>query len=167
MIQISESVFWLVCDLSYKGCTAALIFMVYYIHVRVILKGYEKYLPLVLCIIYRPLILSFMPQNFFLSFPLILQSNRPNNIIHIGKMFPCFPSQAAGIRAGCAQLVPATSPGSCADVAAVPRSSVRGRWLCQLFLGKSWLALLEHLDFSQSLFKLYCCCSSCLNFFSP
>lgn len=53
--------------------------MVYYTHVRVILKGYKNYLLLVLCIIYQSLILSLMPQIFifFQSLPLTLQNARP------------------------------------------------------------------------------------------
>lgn len=40
--------------------------MVYYIHVRVILKGYKKYLPLVLCIIYRPHSFLYAAEFFFI-----------------------------------------------------------------------------------------------------
>jgi len=47
--------------------------MVYYTRVRVILKDYKKYLPLVLCIIYLPLILSFIPQIFFYLSSLLIK----------------------------------------------------------------------------------------------
>lgn len=95
--------------------------MVYYTHVRVILKGYKNYLLLVLCIIYQSLILSFMPQIFILFSisPVGVTESQACREWHWGVgswAVPC---------PGCALLL------SC-------------RWLWQLFLGKLCLSDSTH-----------------------